>query len=53
VRVRQVGAAVTVWVDGVQVVSLTDAERPYAGGAFGLYSEDAHVQFDNVRVTAG
>jgi hypothetical protein len=52
VRVRQVGNTITVWVDGNQVVSFTDSERPYGSGALGLYTEDAHVHFDNVRLQA-
>ena len=51
VRVRQVGSTITVWVNGTQVVTLTDAERPYGSGAVGLYTEDAHVHFDNVAFT--
>jgi hypothetical protein len=50
VRVRQVGTTVTVWVNGAQVVSFTDAERPYAGGSLGLYTEDAEVHFDNINL---
>jgi hypothetical protein len=48
VRIRQVGTSMTVWVNGTQVAGFTDTERPYAGGALGLYTEDAVVHFDNV-----
>lgn len=50
VRVRQVGAAITVWVDGALLTSFTDRERPYLSGDVGLYDEDARVQFDAVTV---
>ena len=50
VRVRQVGSAMTVWVDGSPVASFTDNERPYTNGAFGLYNEDAEVHFDEVHI---
>jgi hypothetical protein len=52
VHVRQVGSSITVSVNGVQVVSFTDSERPYGSGTFGLYSEDAHVHFDDVAAHA-
>ncbi|MBV9041124.1 MAG: DUF1080 domain-containing protein [Acidimicrobiia bacterium] len=51
VRVRQVGNSITVWVNGSQIVSFTDNERPYSSGSLGLYTEDAHVHFDNIAVT--
>ena len=50
VRVHQVASTITVWVDGQEIVSFTDHERPYLSGAIGLYNEDAHVRFDDVRV---
>jgi hypothetical protein len=52
VRVRQVGAEVDVWVDGVHVVHHVDTERPYTSGAVGLYTEDADVQATHVTVRA-
>lgn len=52
VRVRQVGNTMSVWVDGAMVTTFTDNERPYFSGQLGLYSEDARVQFDNVRAVA-
>src|SRR4051794_8419744 len=51
VRIRQVGSTMTVWVDGVQIVTATDTQRPYASGAFGLYNEDSHVRFDDVHIS--
>src|SRR4051794_14672991 len=38
VRILQVGTTMTVWVNGVKIVSFTDAERPYATGHLGLYN---------------
>lgn len=48
VRVRHVGATVTVWVDGVRTVRFTDLERPYRSGAIALYAEDAVVRYSPV-----
>lgn len=45
IRVVQVGASITVFVNGAQVAQITDAERPYTSGKIGLYNEDSHVQF--------
>ena len=42
---------ITVFVNGAQVVSFTDTERPYTSGKIGLYNEDAHVHFDDVKVS--
>lgn len=50
VRVKQVASTFTVWVDGGQVAQFTDTERPYTGGAIGLYTEDAYAHFNNVVV---
>lgn len=50
VRVRQVGDATTVWVDGLRLTAHRDTERPYRRGAVGLYNEDADVQFRDVSV---
>ena len=52
VRVRQVANTMTVWVNGAQVVSFTDTERPYLLGAAGLYNEDSQVRFDSLTVNA-
>jgi len=46
--VIQAGSTMTISVDGRQIVSFTDQERPYGGGRVGLYSEDARVYLDNV-----
>ena len=53
--VRQSGATLAVDIDpgfGAQnVVVFTDLETPYGSGRIGFYNEDAHVHFDDVRVT--
>ncbi|MBN9610529.1 MAG: hypothetical protein BGO26_16370 [Actinobacteria bacterium 69-20] len=50
VRVRQVGPSMTVWVNGKQLVSFTDKQRPYASGHLGLYNEDAQTSFTGIEV---
>jgi hypothetical protein len=50
VRVRQVGATVTVWANGEFLTTHTDSEQPYVDGRVGLYTEDAEVTFDSVLV---
>jgi len=52
VRVRQVSNTITVWVNGVQVVSFTDTLGPYLSGSVGLYNEDSQVRFDSLTVNA-
>jgi hypothetical protein len=55
IRVRQVNAAIDVWVNGVQVIrGFVDSpgpagDQPYTEGKIGMYEEDAYVNFDNVR----
>jgi hypothetical protein len=50
IRVRQVGATTTVWANGTRLVSFTDRERPYLGGAAGFYCEDSKAQFDDIVI---
>ncbi|MFI0366951.1 family 16 glycoside hydrolase [Actinomadura sp. 1N219] len=52
VSVVQRGATMSVRVDGRPVTEFTDVERPYAGGAVGLYTEDAEVEFREIFVQA-
>lgn len=52
IRIRQVSNVMTVWVDGNQVFTYTDTERPYLYGSHAAYTEDAYTQFDNVIVQA-
>jgi Ca2+-binding RTX toxin-like protein len=48
VAVTQVGATISVSVDGQPIVTFADQERPYTSGRLGIYTEDARVFFDNV-----
>lgn len=41
----------TASVNGQLLTTFTDTERPYTGGKVGLYTEDAHVHFDDVVVS--
>jgi len=38
-------------VNGQLLTTFTDTERPYTSGKIGLYTEDAHVHFDDIFVT--
>ena len=51
VGVVQVGNQITVSADGHLLTQFTDTQRPYLTGAFGMYCEDAHAQFDHIRLT--
>jgi hypothetical protein len=50
VTINQVGSTMSAVVDGRTLTSFTDAQSPYTQGSLGLYSEDAHVHFDNISV---
>lgn len=50
VEVSQSGSTMTVAVDGVELGSFTDTERPYTDGAIGVYTEDALVRFTDLIV---
>lgn len=39
---------ISVWVNNKKITSFTDTENPYTSGKVGIYSEDAHVHFDDV-----
>ena len=52
VRVRQVGATMTVWANGQKLTSFKDNQRPYTSGRVGVYNEDAKTFFDDVHVDA-
>ncbi len=58
VRVRQVGATMDVWVNGNQVIKgFIDTpgpagDEPYYSGKIGMYNEDCHCLFDNVRAVS-
>src|SRR2546428_3326766 len=50
-KIQIQGTRITVWIDGIQVADYVDSKEPLLqSGAVGLYTEDAYVQFDNVRV---
>lgn len=50
VRVEHDWPRMTVSVDGQELATITDDERPYRGGAIGLYTEDARVRFTDLRI---
>jgi hypothetical protein len=49
-RIRQVGAEITVWANGSPLASFVDSDRPILEGTLGLHDEDAHARFDDVVV---
>ena len=50
VRIVHRGATMIVSVDGAEIGRFTDLERPYSYGRVALYSEDAAVRFDDIRI---
>lgn len=50
VRVDQDGPRMTVSVDGTELATVVDQERPYRGGSIGLYTEDARVRFSDLNL---
>jgi hypothetical protein len=50
VRIRQRGATITASVDGHDLATAQDRERPYRTGDVGLYTEDAVAEFDRLHV---
>lgn len=50
-EVTQIGATMTISINGNKIVDFTDNERPYTSGRIGLYSEDARFIADNIVVT--
>jgi hypothetical protein len=47
-RIVQEGASITIQLNGVEIASIADGERPFTSGKLGLYTEDAEVQLDDV-----
>jgi len=41
---------IKIYIDNELWISTRDNERPYTRGRIGLYNEDAHVHFDDVKV---
>ena len=50
VEIRQQWPRMTVVVDGEELATITDEERPYHGGSIGLYTEDATVRFHDIEI---
>lgn len=50
VRISHAWPEMSISVDGEHLVTVVDEERPYRGGAIGLYTEDARVRFADVNV---
>lgn len=48
VRIVQRGDVILAWLDGERLVRFTDRERPYRGGAIGMYTEDAVTDWDRI-----
>lgn len=48
--IRTSGPTINVAIDGRSVANFTDSQRPYLGGSYGFYSEDARVVFDRISV---
>ena len=49
-RIVQVGSTITVYGDGRLLGTTVDADNPFSSGRIGLYTEDAHVHFDDLLV---
>ena len=39
------------YVNDILITTFTDTEVPYTSGKIALYNEDAHVHFDDIRVS--
>ena len=52
VTVHQDWPRMTVSVDGRELATVVDTERPYRGGSVGLYTEDAKVRFRDLQITS-
>jgi hypothetical protein len=50
ITIHHNGQIITVFVDDIPIVRYTDFERPYIDGQIGLYCEDSHVHYDNVKL---
>jgi 3-keto-disaccharide hydrolase len=46
--IAQEGDVIAIRLNGVEIASYADTERPYTHGNLGLYAEDAEVQLDDV-----
>ncbi len=52
IRIVQRGDVLLAWLDGERLVRFQDRERPYRGGAFGMYTEDAVTDWDRISARA-
>jgi hypothetical protein len=43
-------AIMNVLLNNISVITFTDVERPYTTGKIALYTEDAHVRFNNISL---
>ncbi|MHA2429307.1 MAG: family 16 glycoside hydrolase, partial [Candidatus Hermodarchaeia archaeon] len=50
ITIHHNGQSITIFVDDIPIVQYTDYERPYLDGHIGLYCEDSHVHYDNVKL---
>lgn len=50
-RVTQRGNIITVFGDGTLLTEFVDNQTPYLSGSIGLYTEDAHVDFDRIALS--
>jgi cellulose synthase/poly-beta-1,6-N-acetylglucosamine synthase-like glycosyltransferase len=51
VGIVQIGNQITVSADGHLLTQFTDAQRPYLGGGFGVYSEDSVARFSHIQLS--
>ena len=51
IRVVQSGDAITVYDNGLKIVSFTDTQSSYESGRFGLYSADSQAHFGSLNLT--
>ena len=42
--------SIKIYINNEMWISTRDSERPYTRGRIGLYNEDAHVHFDDVKI---
>ncbi len=50
VTILQFGNWIRVYVDGEEIVTFEDTERPYMEGNIGLYTEQAHAYYDDIEI---
>ncbi len=50
-RITQRGNIITVFGDGTLLTQFVDRQTPYLTGSIGLYTEDAHADFDRIALS--